>query len=228
MEKLVLVDVGGAGGLQAKWQPHRDKILPVLFEPNPEEAVRLREALTTEGDVKVIEAGLFNSTGLQTLHIARYWGCTSIRKPNWEVLNKYQFTEIFETVQTVQIDCIRYDALYQGGAVPKPDVIKIDVQGCEYEVLEGFGHLLDTCIGIELETHFYPIYEGQKLLHDIVELLGRHGLVLRRLNRVPHFDNAFVEGDAFFTCERRAVSSLPPAQLDKFRLLQDVWELPPY
>ena len=41
--KFHLVDVGGgAGGLQAKWMSVAERISPVLFEPNPAEASRLR------------------------------------------------------------------------------------------------------------------------------------------------------------------------------------------
>ena len=43
--KLRLVDVGGAGGLQPKWLQYIDRIIPVLFEPNPDEAEKLRETL---------------------------------------------------------------------------------------------------------------------------------------------------------------------------------------
>ena len=39
-ERLVVVDVGAAEGLQAMWRPHADRITPVLFEPNPAEAVK--------------------------------------------------------------------------------------------------------------------------------------------------------------------------------------------
>ena len=63
---------------------------------------------------------------------------------------------------------------------PAPDAIKIDVQGFEFQVLQGFGSLLQHCLGIELEAHFYPIYRGQKLLHDIVSMLSDYGLVLRK------------------------------------------------
>jgi FkbM family methyltransferase len=45
---------------------------------------------------------------------------------------------------------LRYDQLHAKGVVPVPHVVKIDFQGCEYEVLEGFGELLDQVLGIEL------------------------------------------------------------------------------
>jgi hypothetical protein len=114
------------------------------------------------------------------------------------------------------------------GAVPVPDAIKIDVQGFEYEVLLGFGHLLADCLGIELETHFYPIYKGQKLIGDIVSLLDDFDFVLRALKHVPNFDGDAIEFDAFFTKRRDKILDLCDPDKKKFSLLTDVCELTPY
>ena len=69
---------------------------------------------------------------------------------------------------------------------------------------------------------------GQRLLHDIVSLLNDHGLVLRTLQPVPHFDGDLVEVNAFFTKSRFAVRALNQDQRRKFALLTKVWELPDY
>jgi hypothetical protein len=118
--------------------------------------------------------------------------------------------------------------LYHQGTVPAPDAIKIDAQGFEHQILLGFGSLLQDCLGIELEAHFYPLYRGQKLLHDIISLMSDHGLVLRTLQHVAQFDGDLVEVNAFFTKSRFAVRSLTPDQRRKFSLLTKVWELPEY
>ncbi len=228
VEKLVFVDVGSAGGLQNKWLPYRDQIFPVLFEPNSDKAEALRDAIGGKDNGEIVELGLFNKNGPQQLNITKHWGCTSIRVPNRATLDRYQFTDIFNVVDIKSIDCKRYDHLFETEIVPQPDAIKIDVQGCEYEVLEGFGDLLSSCIGIELETHFYQIYEGQYLLHDIVKFLELFGMRLRRLDRVPHFDGDLVEADVYFTKERTAVLNYGVSEMNKFLLLQKVWELPPY
>lgn len=76
-------------------------------------------------------------------------------------------------------------------------------------MLQGFGELLQTCLGIELETHVYPIYQGQKLLHHLIAFLSDYGFVLRKLTPllnmgapdrpVLSLDGDFVEFDAWFT-----------------------------
>ncbi len=80
---LRLVDVGGAGGVQPKWRAHAGQIFPILFEPNPVEAAKLRDSLKdTYNHALVLETGLSNVIGPQDLNITRYWGCTSLRQPN--------------------------------------------------------------------------------------------------------------------------------------------------
>ncbi|GAN77037.1 FkbM family methyltransferase [Acidisphaera rubrifaciens] len=227
-EKLVLVDVGAAAGLQPAWLRHAQHVAPVLFEPNPAEARVLRAQIGRMPGGRVIEQGLAHRPGARTLHVAHWFGCTSMRRPNTDVLGQYRIAPLFETVGEVTVDCTRYDLLHAAGAVPAPDVVKLDVEGFEYEVLLGFGGLLETCLGVETEAAHYPVYQGQALLGDIVELLARFGLVLRRTEPVPGFEGDEVIVNAFFTRNRAAVAALEPARRRKFARLCAVWSLPPY
>jgi FkbM family methyltransferase len=226
---LRLVDVGGAGGLQAKWLNVADKIAPILFEPNPAEAAKLR--LSLSGAVSrslVLETALSNVAGPQVLNIARHFGCTSLRQPNHDVLSGYRIQRLFRVKDTAQVECTRYDILYNTGQVPAPDAIKIDVQGYEYEVLQGFGALLQDCIGIELESHLYPIYRDQRLLHDLVAFLADFGFVLRGLRPVENFDGDVVELNAWFTKSIRYWRVMSETQKEKFSLLCKVWHILDY
>jgi FkbM family methyltransferase len=225
--RIRLIDVGAMGGIQAKWQPHLESITPVLFEPNPKEADELR---TRFPYALVVEAALSNVTGRRNLIVTENPTCISLRHPNQEFLANYDIHPHLRVTGTQEVECTRYDALHQQGSVPNPDVIKLDVQGCEYEVLLGFGALLQDCLGIELETHFYPAYREQRLLHEIITLLDAYGFVLRKLdqNKMDHFDGDLVEVDAFFTKPRSVVRSYDQVQRRKFDLLTDVWQLAHY
>ena len=220
---LNLIDVGGAGGLQGKWEARLGKVAPTIFEPNTAEADKIRDKYRGYEHINVVERGLFNVSGQRTLHLTHHWGCVSLRQPNFDFLAKYPISKQFQVVGEKTIDCYRYDELFAMGEVPKPDVIKIDVQGCEYEVLEGFGSLLDGCVGIELEAHFYPIYREQKLLHDLVGLLGSFGLTLMRLSPINHFEGDIVETDAFFLLSKEKVKT--PEEKAKRALVAEVYGL---
>ncbi len=225
----MLVDVGGAGGVQPKWLPFADRLFPVLFEPNPAEASKLRGLLAdTFPDSLILETGLAETTGPQTLNLTQHFGCTSLLKPNHEFLAKYRIARHFRVKGTLEVACTRFDELHRQGAVPAPDAIKIDVQGYEYQVLRGFGDLLHGCIGIELETHVYPIYHGQKLLHEMIEFLAGFGFSVRRMHPKGNFDGDVVEIDVFFTKGMQAWAGFTPTQRTKFEVICRAWNLVDY
>jgi FkbM family methyltransferase len=228
---LCLVDVGAMGGLQDKWMAHAKKLWPVMIEANPVQLQHIRDRSNLFPKTTLVECALANLNGPISLWITRNPTCISVLEPNQDVLDHYGIKMHFEITGRHTVEAARYDTLCENGRAPKPDVVKIDVQGFEYEVLLGFGGLLGNCLGIELETHFYPLYRGQKLLHDLIALLGTYGLVLRRLDtdsKLSHFDGDLIEADAYFTKSRRAVRGLDSAQRTKFALLTQVWQLPPY
>ncbi|MBA9067404.1 FkbM family methyltransferase [Methylorubrum extorquens] len=224
---LTLVDVGGLGGLGEEWLPHVSSIRAVLFEPNPSEAAMARAKLEPCRDGIVVERALGNRAEKRTLHVTRSLGCTSLLDPNNKLLQPYTIAPAFRVTHEIEVDCERYDTLMVNGEVPQPDAIKIDVQGFEYQVLEGFGNALNECLGVKVEAHFRPIYHGQKLLHDMVDLLSRAGLSLRRLQPVDHFDGDIVEVDAWFTCSPERAAALSEERAAKLAFLEMVWEIPP-
>jgi FkbM family methyltransferase len=188
---LVVVDVGAAGGLGSQWQPYLDKVHPVLIEPNPHEAARLQS--TQAG--QVLTAALAGATGPRTLYVTRCPLCSSLLEPDMEVLNRYTVSSCFDVVRTDTVNCFRYDEIPNA---PAPGVIKIDVQDAEYEALLGFGRYLNTVMAIELESHLYPIYKGQRLLGDLVAFLASYGLRLALLLPQMNFDEEYTGVNAWF------------------------------
>ncbi|PRD41169.1 hypothetical protein C5748_22660 [Phyllobacterium phragmitis] len=216
VDKLVVVDVGARGGARMEWLGYGKQIEFVLVEPEPAAAESLRKQGCT-----VIEAGLSNVQGKSPLYITRYPACSSLLRPNDAVLSRYHLAPIFDVVATTEITTERYDGLYAAGKVPAPDVIKIDVQGLEYEILEGCGDLLSGCSAIELEAHFYPLYLGQKLIGDIVTYLDGFDFALRKLSEQANFDGERVEFNAFFT-KRGQLSS---TMTKKVAFVERLWRL---
>lgn len=224
-ERITLVDIGAAGGVQKKWMAHRKHVRPVLFEPNPDEASKLRPLLAPFPDALVVEHGLADTPGKRTLNIAHWPGCSSLLNADPAVLAGYKIAPLYEPVQEIAVDCVRYDALHRGGQVPAPDVIKVDVEGYEHQVLSGFGDLLHEVMGIEAECWLYPVFRGQKLLHDVTALAAQHGLHLRRIETVEGFEGDLVCVNAYFTRGKAGRPELPDDQRPKYDLLERVWGL---
>jgi|SRR5271166_4540345 len=79
--------------------------------------------------------------------------------------------------------------------LPRPDLLKIDVQGGEMLVLKGAGELLDTVQVLEAETWFSREYgPSTPLFHELLEFLESKGLQLFEL------------GDRFYSDTHRLYS----------------------
>lgn len=223
--RLTLVDIGAAGGVQPKWHRHRRQTRSVMFEPNPSEAARLRANPSSSRDALVIEQGLAATAGAYTLNLAHWPGCSSLLVSDPAVLAGYKIAPLYEPVAQVVVKCTRFDELHKAGKVPAPDVIKVDVEGYEYQVLSGFGSLLHGVLGIEAEVWFYPVFKGQKLLHDLITLLTPFDLRLRRIETVDGFEGDLVCANAYFTRGKAGRPGLTTEQQPKFALLQRIWGL---
>ncbi len=93
------------------------------------------------------------------------------------------------------------------------DFIKLDAQGNEYEILSGAERCLSTALMVEVEVEFFPMYENQKLAHDVISKMYNLGYELLYLNRVFESSVAFkgssrgqmTFGDALFGLSRDKV-----------------------
>ncbi len=221
-ERVVYVDVGARGGLPTQWAWIGSKVRPIMFEPAPIAAEKLKDYIDNFPGGQLWQVGLFNETGDRTLYVTREAGCSSLRPPNEEMVAHCLSADFFRLVGEEIISVTTYSEMYKAGKVPQPDVIKIDVQGCEFEVLEGFGDLLEGCIGIELETHISPLYQGEKLLTDIVAFLDKFGFDLVELSRAGHYDR-LLEFDAQFLENSRWRTEQAPNVQAKYDTVREVW-----
>lgn len=72
-----------------------------------------------------------------------------------------------------EIEAKRFDSL--NIEIEQPCFLKVDVEGSEYEVLEGFGDRLKEVDIILVEYMFANFYEGQRNLSEIIILLEKYG-----------------------------------------------------
>lgn len=92
------------------------------------------------------------------------------------------------------------DALIEDGYCKPPELLKLDVQGYEIEVLEGYTHNFYNCKVIQIEISLLPIVEGAPLLYDVVNYLYKRGFVMfdvDELIRAPS-DGAVWQIDVLF------------------------------
>ena len=94
---------------------------------------------------------------------------SSLAKPTGHLRAFPQVT--FNETQTVQ--CVRLDSFPE--FVKEKVWLKLDLQGFEWEALMGATRLLQSTVGIEIETSLTENYEGERQSHEIIGFLGELG-----------------------------------------------------
>jgi FkbM family methyltransferase len=92
------------------------------------------------------------------------------------------------------------DALIRGGYCKAPELLKLDVQGYELEVLEGYTQNFDICQVIQIEINLLPIVQGAPLLHEVIPYLYKRNFVMFDVDELicAPSDGAVWQIDALF------------------------------
>jgi hypothetical protein len=69
------------------------------------------------------------------------------------------------------------DELIAEGKVPRPDFLKLDVQGYELEVLKGGERALSSTRAVLLEVSFIPFFERMPVALDVVNFMAARGFM---------------------------------------------------
>jgi FkbM family methyltransferase len=222
--KITLVDIGASYGLPAQWgQFVNDELFNlILVEPDRMEAKKLQSQYPK---AQMIPYALGNKNGQVDFNVSLSQSCSSVLKPNYAVLDRFPVKKYFEIIKTIPIDIYRLDEkLVEMNISDRLNFVKIDVQGFEFEVLEGFGYLLDDVLCIELETHLVPIYENEKTLTEINNYLSERGFYLRHLETVGTFEGEVIEFDAYFVKRREKLTT--KIERDMIRFWEHINQIP--
>lgn len=91
----------------------------------------------------------------------------------------------------VLVDAVRMDDFMNEHNIEKIDFLKLDVEGSNYEVIEGFGSRLKDVNSIHIEAEHEPLWEGQKLYKDIAKLLSDNDFELVKFQRYKSQSDSF-------------------------------------
>ena len=186
------------GSSNSGWSYQMGTLFPTarfhLFEPLVDKKDFYREhtakILQLRPDFRVhkIAVGDADSTTKLGVDVSGYSASTLVTETD------ATFTEL------VEVPIRRLDTFVLEQDLPRPDVLKMDVQGGELSVLIGAGALLDTVQLIQAEIWLLRGYGNQTpLLHEINEYLSAKGFLLIALGGSYYGDLHELYGaDAFF------------------------------
>lgn len=103
----------------------------------------------------------------------------------------------------ITISAIRMDTFMNKHNIKNIDFLKLDVEGANWDVLDGFGKRLSDVNAIHIEAEHVPVWQGQKLWNDIVEKLKQAGFEMLT------FERKFVQSDSLWVQKRFLVNKIP-------------------
>ena len=184
--KYGFIDVGASHGLNELPNPWKKNDINkyLSFEPTDLE-------VDTDKDIPHTnyKKAVSDITGKQKFYTCKVKEGSSLKKQNFNYI-KNNYDQLVKTrgndkgyhktwfdrskiVSEEYIDCIKLDdVLTELNAFDQYDILKIDVQGAEYEVLKGANKwVTEYGKGIHLELFDIPMYEDIRLNHEVKEYL---------------------------------------------------------
>ncbi len=83
-----------------------------------------------------------------------------------------------QTVGQVEVEVRPLSMAIEPGTLPQPALLKIDVQGAEFDTLLGCESQLREFAYVHCECSFVELYRGQRLVSEIVSWLFERGFDL--------------------------------------------------
>lgn len=184
-ELTVVADVGARYGVHPTWSGFDGPLRYIAFEPDAEEAERLRGcyATTSTFAYEVVAKALDKAKGTRDFYLLRHRGLSSCLKPD---LSSECFRHLkpgqAEIDRVIKIQTERLDDVCAELGVA-PDFLKVDTEGTEQDVIEGAGQLIDTnVLGVRSSCNFQPCFIGQRLFSETHDYLLARGFVLLNLD----------------------------------------------
>lgn len=172
------------------------------FEPFPPSFEQLRVAVGRDPHAQLHLLALAASSGSARLKVNRSAATNSLL-PSDERAAHYWGGGLLDTEGEVEVVTRTLDEFCAAQGIGRVDVLKLDVQGAEYAVLEGARATL-TAQRVDvlyMEVITAPTYVGQRELHDYLALLHERGYRLFDFYNPARRDGRLIQSDIIFVSE---------------------------
>ena len=147
----------------------------VGFEPQP---IAFAALATRKSDRETYFPFAVGDGSRKELKVYRSQGYTSVFEPyapGFRVVGGKSWALIDERIE---FDTVALDDQPQVGTF---DLLKIDIQGGEYDVFRGAEASLKPAMAVIVELRYFPLYDGEPMMGGVDCELRRQGFVLHKL-----------------------------------------------
>lgn len=182
------------------------------FEPSLGPAAHLRKRFQNDTRVRFHEVAVTRETGRVDLYVnSEPVTNSTLPRPGHD--RRYYPARI-RPVSRTQVSGISLDDFCSRHEITRLDILKLDIQGGEFEALAGFKTLLPVLAPriIYLEIQFVPLYEGAGCFHQLYPWLHAAGYGLYDFTSLHRANNGQLKyGDAIFVSPslRRTIDARP-------------------
>jgi len=166
---LTLVDIGARGEIQKIWNPLKNNIKFIGFEPD-KDAYSVLNSSNKKNKNEYYNVALSERNEEKKLFVTKDPFCSSLYKPNIEKIKIYESQNWkTKTVQhEINISCTKLDYVINSCI----DYIKIDTQGSELNILKGAEKtLLEQNPIVTCETWCTEVYRNAPMFNHIINYM---------------------------------------------------------
>lgn len=167
------------------------------FEPDPILTNELRTTFRGRTNVNIVESALGRSSGQASFNINASRPTNSLLPAAEGIQADLQ--ALCQVVDQVEVQVVSIDEYCETRSIARVDILKLDLQGYDYEALRGAERTLETVSVVQVEVLFTEIYRGCKLFPDVLALMLQHGFYLYTLCGIHYGKNdELLWSDAIF------------------------------
>lgn len=172
----LFLDVGSLDGRESFTLETLFPHIPVCaFEPNPHNIELIRAQIAQRHSRVTLEPfAVGNENGTTTFHVRTPLFSTGADGTS-SILKRPE--EPRYAIRTIEVPLRRLDSIDAIIAASKI-ALWIDVEGAGYFVLEGLGAIAHKVQIVHIEVETKPLFEGEKLAPEIMQLMERYGFEL--------------------------------------------------
>jgi FkbM family methyltransferase len=201
LDKPVIFDVGASEGSETL---EYRRVFPggriYAFEPEPKSFQVLQQRVNADSDITAFNLAVSNVEGIAHFNTNAAPACSSLLGTDSRAATNWSLTGIYETVETVDVKAVSLDNFCEANDIPQVDILKLDVQGAEYLVLEGAHRLLrgSNIRLIFTEIILVPTYDGQRSLFHYLGLFNENGYQLVDIYDLTRVHRRLAQADFLF------------------------------